>query len=192
MHSLLAAKPVKLFFEKFSRKIYRYYRLLYNIWATVSLLLVLYFQYSFASPSIIDSIPVKYGSFIILVLPGGIIMIVSIIKYFRLLIGLNTLNEVKPSTELKRDGIHKYVRHPLYLGTILFIWGLFFIFPMLNNLIAAVIITVYVLVGIRFEEKKLIADFGNLYSDYMADVPMLIPDMRRLLGNKKGQPPGYP
>ena len=117
---------------------------------------------------------------------------ISILKYFKLLSGVRTLYEAKPPMELKREGIHNYVRHPLYPGTLLFIWGLFFIFPMLNNLIAAVIITGYVLIGIRLEEKKLLIEFGNLYADYISQVPMLVPGFKRLKQNKKGQPPGHP
>lgn len=117
---------------------------------------------------------------------------VSILKYFKLLSGIRTLYQAKPSTELRREGIHNYVRHPLYLGTLLFIWGLFFIFPMLNNLIAVVIITLYVLIGIWLEEKKLLIEFGNLYADYISQVPMLIPGFKRLKQKKKGQPSGRP
>ena len=119
-------------------------------------------------------------------------MIISILKYFKLLSGIRTLYEAEPSTELLRGGIHNYVRHPLYSGTLLFIWGLFFIFPMLNNLIAVIIITGYVLVGIRLEEKKLLIDFGNMYADYMNRVPMLIPGLKSPKQNKKGRPFGSP
>ena len=107
-------------------------------------------------------------------------MMISILKYFKLLSGVRTLYQVKPSTELRQEGIHNYVRHPLYLGTLLFIWGLFFIFPMLNNLIAVIIITGYTLIGIRLEEKKLLIEFGNLYAGYISRVPMLIPRFKRV------------
>ena len=119
-------------------------------------------------------------------------MIISILKYFKLLSGVRSLYEVEPSTELLRGGIHNHVRHPLYSGTLMFIWGLFFIFPMLNNLIAVIIITGYVLIGIRLEEKKLLIEFGNIYADYMSRVPMLIPGFKSLKQNKKGRPSGSP
>ena len=189
IHSLLASGKVKLFFEKVTRKFFRYYRLAYTILATVTLLLILYFQYSFTSPGLINPKALQYISLVILVLPGLIIMMISILKYFKLLSGVRTLYQANPSTELQREGIHNYVRHPLYLGTLLFIWGLFFIFPMLNNLIAVVIITGYVLIGIRLEEKKLLVEFGNLYADYISRVPMLIPGFKRLKQNKKGNLP---
>lgn len=104
-------------------------------------------------------------------------MMVSVLKYFKLLSGIRSIFLATPPTELKLEGIHKYVRHPLYLGTLLFIWGLFFIFPLLNNLIAAAAITIYVLIGIKFEEKKLLNEFGNVYAEYMKKVPGLIPKL---------------
>lgn len=102
-------------------------------------------------------------------------MIISIIKYFKLLSGVRSLYQPQPSMHLKLDGIHKYVRHPLYLGTLLFIWGLFFLFPLLNNLIAVVIINLYVLIGVPLEEKKLLKEFGNEYAEYKKQVPRLLP-----------------
>jgi protein-S-isoprenylcysteine O-methyltransferase Ste14 len=175
LHSVLAATKVKLFFKKNTGKLFRYYRLAYSLFSTFTLISLLFFQYSFISPVIINSVFMKYASMIIFVIPGLVIMIISIFKYFKLLSGIRSLYLPLPPSSLKLGGIHKYVRHPLYSGTVLFIWGLFFIFPMLNNLIAVLIISVYILIGIRFEEKKLLLEFGNLYEEYISQVPMLIP-----------------
>ena len=35
--------------------------------------------------------------------------------------------------------------------------------------------TLYILVGIQFEERKLLKEFGQAYADYRRGVPMLIP-----------------
>lgn len=95
-----------------------------------------------------------------------------------LLSGIRSIFTPIPASELKINGIHRYVRHPLYSGTILFVWGLFFVFPFFNNLIAVVLLTLYVLIGIIFEEKKLKIEFGGNYEEYISKVPMLIPDFR--------------
>lgn len=186
VHSVLAMKSVKSFVAAISGRFFRYYRLAYTLLAATGLLALLYFQYSLVSPTLISQKAVQYLSLIILVLPGLLVMIISIVKYFKLLSGIRTLYEAKPSAELLKKGIHNYVRHPLYAGTLLFIWGLFFIFPMLNNLIAAGAITCYVFLGIRLEEKKLLLEFGDSYQEYMSRIPMLIPDFKRLKQNKKG------
>ena len=175
LHSILAAGKCKSFFEKNTGRFFRYYRLSYSIFFALALFGILYFQYSFKSDVLLDSVLLKYFSLVVLVVPGLLIMGISIFKYFKLLSGIRSLYEPKPAAHLKYEGIHKYVRHPLYLGTILFIWGLFFIFPMLNNLIAVIIITLYTLIGIQFEEKKLIKEFGNAYTEYIKKVPAIIP-----------------
>ena len=108
-----------------------------------------------------------------------VIMLISIKKYFLLLSGVRSLFFPTPASELKINGIHRFVRHPLYSGTILFVIGLFFLFPTLNNLIAVVLLILYVLIGIAFEEKKLLNEFGKNYEEYISNVPMLIPHFKK-------------
>jgi len=178
VHSLLASTPVKVFFENKTGKWFRYYRLFYTIFATFTLGLLLYFQFSINNELLIKSVVLKYISLIFLVTPGIIIMIIAIKKYFMLLSGIRSVFLASPPDELKIEGIHRIVRHPLYSGTILFVWGLFFIFPLLNNLIAVILLTLYVLIGIKFEEKKLIKEFGKKYEEYIKNVPGLIPNFK--------------
>ena len=102
-------------------------------------------------------------------------MILCIQKYFISLSGLRSLINEKSSDILMINGIHRYMRHPLYLGTFLFIWGLFLIQPYLSLLIANTIITVYTLIGIGFEENKLVEEFGEQYTQYKKNVPKLFP-----------------
>ncbi len=181
VHSLLATASAKLFFAKKMGKYFRYYRLAYSIFATVTLLLLLYYQFSLISPLLFHSLSAMFLSCFILVIPGLVIMLVTIYKYFKLLSGVRSLYQEKQFAELKVDGIHKYMRHPLYTGTLLFIWGLFFIFPFLNNIIAVVSITAYILIGISYEEQKLIIEFGDSYKDYCLKVPRLIPHFQNSL-----------
>lgn len=178
IHSILASTSVKAFFKRKMEKYFRYYRLYYSIFATITLGCLLYFQYSFDSPILIKSSLIKYFAILFFTLPGIIIMFISIKKYFMLLSGIRSIYTPVPASELKINGIHRIVRHPLYSGTTLFVWGLFFVFPFLNNLIAASLLTLYILIGIIFEEKKLKIEFGKNYEEYIARVPMLIPDFR--------------
>ena len=69
-------------------------------------------------------------------------------------------------------GWNAWVRHPLYLGLLLFVWG------MVGDARAAVTagcVTAYVLIGIHFEERKLLRLHGADYAAYRARVPMLLP-----------------
>ena len=97
-------------------------------------------------------------------------MAVCMKKYFKQMAGLQ---EEIPTLEIY--GIHKYIRHPLYLGTFLFIIGIFLAFPLFSNFIGVSMIIIYTLIGIQFEERKLIKTFGKSYLDYKSKVPMIVP-----------------
>ena len=182
VHSIAAATSVKEFFlEKWKDD--GLYRLIYSLFAFITLGGILFFQYSFSSPHLFSLNRLIFLPIILGVLPGLVIMFISIKKYFVALSGIRKVMGESEIVELKVNGIHKLVRHPLYSGTILFVWGLFFIFPYLNNLICVVLLTLYVWVGVLFEENKLMLVFGEQYEKYSREVPRFFP---RLSGIKKG------
>lgn len=104
-------------------------------------------------------------------------MIMSTYFTFRKLFRITPIGELSGRVEpLVIRGPQKYVRHPLYLGaTIIFFgWGL--LTGTTSSLIATVIILLWFgLVQIPFEEKEMLALFGDRYARYMSDTPMLIP-----------------
>ena len=70
------------------------------------------------------------------------------------------------------SGLHRWVRHPIYFGALLFVWGL-----ARDELSTATAFwaSVYLVAGSRFEERDLVRRFGQAYEDYRAKVPALIP-----------------
>jgi protein-S-isoprenylcysteine O-methyltransferase Ste14 len=72
---------------------------------------------------------------------------------------------------------YRVVRHPLYLGFILAFWG----GPSMSvgHLVFAAAMTAYILIAIRFEERDLSRQLGERYLHYRAQVPMLVPGLRR-------------
>lgn len=78
----------------------------------------------------------------------------------------------------KTSGILKYTRHPIYLGTILITIGFFLFSPRVTVLVSNICIYFYLIIGIRLEERKLIAHFGESYIKYRKKVPMLFPKLK--------------
>lgn len=74
-------------------------------------------------------------------------------------------------------GAYKYIRHPLMLGVLLGVWSI----PVMTHghLLLAAGMTVYILIGIRYEERDLVRHLGMPYRRYLQTVPRLFPWWRR-------------
>jgi protein-S-isoprenylcysteine O-methyltransferase Ste14 len=75
--------------------------------------------------------------------------------------------------DFKAPGLYRVVRHPLYVGWIIVFWAT----PIMTaaHLLFAVVMVLYILVAIRFEERDLVAVLGDDYREYRRRVPMLVP-----------------
>jgi methanethiol S-methyltransferase len=71
--------------------------------------------------------------------------------------------------------LYKLVRHPMMTGVLISLWAI----PELtiSRLVFALAMTAYLLVGVYFEEKTLVADLGEEYHAYRRTTPGLIPGM---------------
>jgi protein-S-isoprenylcysteine O-methyltransferase Ste14 len=80
----------------------------------------------------------------------------------------NTFNLVK-------EGVYKYIRHPMY-GSLLFLClGAFFKDISLYSILLTIFIILFLILTAKTEEKENINFFGTLYSDYMKETKMFVP-----------------
>ena len=184
LHSMLASLAVKNLVQKNWPGLNRYYRLGYTIFSFISLGALLWFQFSLDTFLLFQRTGLTNTIGLVMGISGLVLMVHCIKKYFFSLSGIRSLVSHDDGAELQISGIHRYVRHPLYLGTFAFVWGMFLFLPNLSWLIATVVLTGYTLIGIRLEERKLLTIFGEQYRRYQEEVPMLIPRP----GNKKTMP----
>ena len=93
-----------------------------------------------------------------------------------------------PEAEFRTPMLYRYVRHPLYVGLLLGLWSV----PVMTagRLLFALGLSLYILIGILFEERDLMRQFGERYRIYRQQVGMLIPrgkSSRRNAGHAAGR-----
>ena len=80
---------------------------------------------------------------------------------------------MKREDKLNTGGLYRYMRHPLYTFSLLVLW----LTPTMTRNFALLYaaLTVYIIIGAIFEERKLLQTFGAAYQEYRAKTPFLIP-----------------
>lgn len=183
VHSLLASMETKDFFRRtLGNGFMKSYRLLYNLFAVVSFVPVLYLMLTLPDDPLYQ-IPAPFN-FIMRVgqVLSVVLLFVAVFQTDLLsFAGLRQLFEEQKTGPLITNGLYRFVRHPLYTFSLLILW----LSPNIsvNSFVVYLALTIYVLVGIFFEERKLLREFGAAYAEYRAVTPMLIPGLR-FGGNK--------
>jgi len=177
LHSLLAASSLKKNIQLRSPQYFPYYRITYSAFFLITLVGILLYQWQLDSPRLFTSKLLSFGIGIPAAFVGLCIMAVCIRKYFYNLSGVAAFyRKSRPENAvLESGGLHRYMRHPLYSGTLLVAWAIFLFLPLWSYLIMAALMTLYVLIGIQLEEKKLLVEYGESYRAYRSRTAMLIP-----------------
>lgn len=81
--------------------------------------------------------------------------------------------EIVATDTLITSGLYRFVRHPLYFFSLLVIW--FVPVMTINWMIFSLLISLYFYIGSFYEEKKMVAQFGDSYRSYQRRVPRLFP-----------------
>lgn len=171
VHSFLAATQVKNWVGKTLPTVFPFYRIGYNIIAFSSLLPLLYS--SISAPNQALPLPTWTWYLGVICLASGLVLLIRAFQAFDGAEFLGIKKEASP--QLVQKGMYQYVRHPLYFATIVLIFGLFLCLPTQKMGLTLVISYIYIGIGYRLEERKLIAIFGAEYQAYQQQVKALIP-----------------
>lgn len=179
VHSLLASHFAKDMVEGYLGKSgMRLYRLGYNMFSVISFVPVLYLVATLEDqPLYRVPAPWSYVMFGVQALSVLLLGIAFLQTDSLSFVGLRQLFEAEEKPDqLVTRGLYKLVRHPLYTFSLFFIW--FSPTMSWNSLVFYSGITLYVLVGAYFEERKLLRDFGEAYAGYKRKTPFLIPGLK--------------
>ncbi|NPA92813.1 MAG: isoprenylcysteine carboxylmethyltransferase family protein [Chloroflexi bacterium] len=174
LHSALATPTAKAWArQKLGRFGDRWYRLGYNLLFTVLLFPLL-------------AVPAALPDRVLYVVRPPWVYVTTALQIGGLLLAADATFRtdlwaflgLKPEPEATAEalvirGAYRWVRHPMYSGSLLFIWAM----PVmtLNSALFYAALTLYIVLGAHWEERKLLAEYGEAYARYRQEVPMLIP-----------------
>lgn len=185
LHSLLASIRFKNFVRRtLGDGFMRSYRLLYNIFAVISIAPVLYLMISLPDKTLYH-VPAPWSYMMLAGQALSVLFLCIAVLQTDILsfAGLRQLLEEEKTGSLVTSGLYRTVRHPLYTFSLLILW----LSPLMrvNSFIVYVSLTIYILIGIMFEERKLLREFGQAYADYKFMTPMLFPRLSKIPYQRK-------
>ena len=111
-------------------------------------------------------------------LPFGVVLL--IISGYLAQTGLSIVfGEKRDNPIVIRKSVFNVVRHPIYLSEILLYCGLLILSISLAGFVVLLMAIVFLHYISRYEERLLLARFGQEYIKYMQEVPMWIPRLRK-------------
>ncbi|MDH3241618.1 MAG: isoprenylcysteine carboxylmethyltransferase family protein [Alphaproteobacteria bacterium] len=176
-HSVLAGAPAR---HRLAPALGPYYRIAYNGFAGVHLAAIWLAGHWLLAGAAPFALPeaARTGLYGVSIL--GLVILLLAARGYDLgrFIGTTQIrNRRRGTTEpedepLHTGGFHAWVRHPLYAGVYLMLWG--------NaqdpfGLATAIWASAYLAVGTMFEERRLLKLYGEAYRSYRARVPAIIP-----------------
>jgi len=176
-HSLLARVSIQ---QKIENYLGCLYRLAYNVLALFSIGIVLLCGRTWLVDSryhFFETTLVSIFCFAVQLI-GFAVLIIAFARYdigrFVGITQLVTREKVSSVSNepLQRNGLNRYMRHPLYTGAFLVLWG-----GAVSSLgiWTAIFGTLYFLIGSLFEERKLVRIYGDDYRKYQQEVPRYFP-----------------
>jgi protein-S-isoprenylcysteine O-methyltransferase Ste14 len=178
-HSALIAATVTRWVRDRLPTAIRCYRLGYNVISALSLAGVIYHSHSVRAEPVMAWEGPWRGLQVMLVGGAALLFVGGAWRYDALQwIGLRQLSArssaggLTATGALDTAGVLGFVRHPWYTATFALLWARSL---SVVDLLVNLVLTVYLVVGTRLEERKLTDEFGDAYRQYQRRVSMYLP-----------------
>ncbi|TGE20138.1 methyltransferase family protein [Hymenobacter elongatus] len=178
LHSLLATLWVKNRVAQRWPRAFRFYRLGYNQLSVWLFMAIVRYQLSLPALRLLPYHPA-------LLVLGGVLLAAGVAVAVLAIRGYDVGEFAgwryvrhgagAADTPLQVEGLNRVVRHPLYLGLLLLLAGIWLLLPTTTGSVFVGCAVLYILLGTRLEERKLLRRFGAAYVRYQQRVPQLLP-----------------
>ena len=182
LHSALASLTAKEFARRFLGSGHKYYRLAYVVLSLASFAALWFFVPK--DTTVIYQIQGLARYLLLAVRIAGLAAFTAAATQFDAgeFLGWRS---APPARGLNTGGLFAYVRHPLYLASLVVIWavGTMTVWWLEFGILAST----YLFLGAVLEERKMVVEFGDAYIEYRKRVPMWL-GLRRRRGPENRKP----
>lgn len=180
LHSYLISIGFTNLMIRVLRNYYAFYRLSYNLISLVLLIpLIKYTGQADTRIIITYEYPLSIVRYALIAGSLAMFLYAFFFNYdslsffgIRQIINFKKTKHLDSSTDIRRNGLLGIIRHPMYLALTIFLWCQSF---RMMDIMINVVLTMYIVIGTKLEEKKLVLEYGDTYIKYQQEVPMLIP-----------------
>jgi methanethiol S-methyltransferase len=180
IHSFLISIKITRFMNRVLKRYYAFYRFFYIIISFVLIIPLINFSTRIEPVVIISyGFPITVLRYVLIF--GSLLMFFwsfffnyDSLSFFgiRQILNFYTSKTEIQSDTIKKSGFLGVIRHPMYFALLIYLWCHTFT---LSEIIVNSVLTIYIIIGTKLEEKKLVLEFGDEYIKYKSQVPMLIP-----------------
>jgi methanethiol S-methyltransferase len=180
LHSYLISIGFTNLMIRLLKNYYAFYRLFYILFSLALLIPLINFTGQFNTNIVItNDYPLSIVRYVLMY--GSLLMffIAFFFNYdslsffgIRQIMNFGKVKKANPSEDIRRSGLLGIMRHPMYLALIIYLWSQTY---RVMDIVTNSVLTIYVIIGTKLEEKKLVLEFGDTYIKYQQEVPMLIP-----------------
>lgn len=180
LHSYLISTGFTKLMTRLLKNYYAFYRLFYILISLILLIPLINFTaqsdenviFIYNYPLSIVRYVLIYGS--LLMFGWAFFFNYDSLSFFgiRQILNFGKIKKTDNSEGIRKNGLLGIVRHPMYLALIIYLWCQTF---RVMDILVNTVLTIYVIIGTILEEKKLVLEFGDSYTKYQDEVPMLIP-----------------